>query len=70
MKDKAKNNPNPVVRAAIYARVSTNEQAEGNYASCESQTEEMERFCQQKDWRIEASITDAGYRAELSIVPD
>lgn len=43
---------------ALYARVSTQEQTEGNYPSCESQIEELERFCKSQGWEVIEAIKD------------
>lgn len=49
-----------VVRVAVYARVSTQEQAvEGT--SLEYQSEQLERYCQSQDWAIAGKYIDPGY---------
>ncbi|MDQ3813393.1 MAG: recombinase family protein [Armatimonadota bacterium] len=48
---------------ALYARVSTKEQTEGKYPSCDSQIEELKAFCQTKGWEVYESIKDEGVSA-------
>lgn len=53
----------PAKRVALYARVSTREQAQGNYPSCDSQIDEMEALCLSNGWIIIETIKDEGHRA-------
>lgn len=48
-----------MAQAALYIRVSTQEQVE-NY-SIESQTERLEAFCKSKDWKVYDIYIDGGY---------
>jgi site-specific DNA recombinase len=48
-------------RMALYARVSTQEQIDGHYAGCQSQTEGMEAFCKENNYEIYEAIADDGY---------
>jgi site-specific DNA recombinase len=50
-------------RAALYARVSTQEQTRGDYPSCESQVEELNAYCEAKAWHIIESVKDEGFSA-------
>ncbi|MDQ3815424.1 MAG: recombinase family protein, partial [Armatimonadota bacterium] len=50
-------------RVALYARVSTQEQTQGQYPSCDSQLEEMEAYCKAKGWQVQEPIRDEGYSA-------
>src|SRR5687768_16254559 len=52
-----------IKRMLLYARVSTEEQTEGNYPSCDSQIEELEAVCQKTGWRASRIIKDEGYSA-------
>ena len=47
------------MRAGLYARVSTNEQAEEGY-SIEAQLEAMRRYCQTEGWGVAAVHIDPG----------
>lgn len=47
------------MRAALYMRVSTQEQVE-NY-SIEAQRERLEAYCKSKDWTVYGTYTDGGY---------
>ena len=49
-----------IVRVAVYARVSTQEQAvEGT--SLEHQSEQLEKYCESQGWEIFQPYVDAGY---------
>ena len=50
-------------RMALYARVSTKEQTEGKYPSCDSQFEEMEGLCDSRNWEVTERVRDEGYSA-------
>lgn len=50
-------------RAALYARVSTEEQTRGQYPSCESQIEELRAVCHQRGWTVLEEIKDEGHSA-------
>ena len=54
---------NSTKRAAIYARVSTQEQTRGDYPSCESQIEELVSHCSAKGWEVIKAIRDEGFSA-------
>jgi DNA invertase Pin-like site-specific DNA recombinase len=62
-----KDMPFPIVnstkRAAIYARVSTQEQTKGDYPSCESQIEELVSYCGSRGWQVIKAIRDEGFNA-------
>jgi site-specific DNA recombinase len=67
-KSKPGNRPTPASaaagkRAALYARVSSEEQTKGNYPSCESQVEELMIACQSHGWEIRRVIKDEGFSA-------
>lgn len=53
-----------VDKELYYARVRTQEQTKGNYPSCESQIEELERFShrqsQGQGWLAQESVKDEG----------
>lgn len=51
--------PAAVQRLAIYARVSTEEQREGQ--TIDSQVAELERFCREKGWLITGTYKDNGW---------
>lgn len=51
------------LKAAIYARVSTDEQTRGNYPSCDSQIDELARHCKERGFEMVAPIKDEGYSA-------
>lgn len=48
------------MRAAIYIRVSSAEQAEEGY-SIQAQTEKLEAYCKARDWNIYNTYTDPGF---------
>ena len=52
-----------VKRVVPYARVSSEEQTQGLYPSCESQIEELIEFCQSQGWQVVESIKDEGFSA-------
>lgn len=52
-----------IARAALYARVSTEEQTKKNYPSCESQIELLQQHAQKNGWQVVAELQDAGYSA-------
>lgn len=56
------------MKAALYIRVSTQEQVE-NY-SIESQRERLEAFCKSKGWSIHDTYTDPGYSGSNTERPD
>lgn len=60
-----KSNPtlSPSTRVAIYARVSTDEQTRGNYPSCDSQIDELTRYCEKAGFEVVAAIKDEGQSA-------
>lgn len=49
-----------IVRAAIYTRVSTEDQAKEGF-SLEAQRERLEAYCKARDWEPVASYVDDGY---------
>ena len=49
-----------IVRVAVYARVSTQEQADSG-TSLETQSEQLESYCKFQGWQIVQSYVDAGY---------
>ena len=57
-----------MVRAGLYARVSTKEQAEEGY-SIEQQFESMRRLCQDRGWRVVAEFEDPGVSGRTSNRP-
>src|SRR4051812_34886370 len=57
-----------VQRAAIYARVSTEEQREGQ--TIDSQVAELERFCREKDWPIVGVYKDEGWSGGVMERPE
>src|ERR1035437_9203489 len=65
--------PKTGLRIAIYARVSTEEQREGQ--TIDSQVAELERFCREKCWLITGIYKDEGWsggameRPELDHLP-
>lgn len=58
----------PLLRAAIYARVSTEEQREGQ--AIDSQISELERFAETKGWTITGTYKDEGWSGSLLARPD
>jgi site-specific DNA recombinase len=54
------NSPDHIIRAAIYTRVSSQEQVD-NGTSLESQAEQLEAFCKGQKWEIFNQYTDAGF---------
>jgi site-specific DNA recombinase len=56
------------LRAAIYARVSSEEQREGQ--TIDSQVAELERFAREKNWQIAGVYKDAGWSGSLLARPD
>lgn len=51
-----------IKNCAIYTRVSTDNQAEKEFSSCESQEEKIKSFIRSQDnWRIFKVYSDAGY---------
>ena len=52
------------MNCAIYTRVSTDNQAEKEYNSCEAQEEKIRAFCLAKDWELVKIFSDAGYSAK------
>ncbi|MEA4972953.1 hypothetical protein SDC9_108704 [bioreactor metagenome] len=48
------------MRVGIYARVSTQEQAQEGY-SIDAQKERLGNYCKAKDWKVVANYIDAGY---------
>src|SRR2546423_14827102 len=59
--------PQPV-RVALYARVSTEEQREGQ--TIDSQISELERFAGDKGWQIAGVYKDDGWSGGMLIRPD
>lgn len=55
-------------RAALYARVSTEEQREGN--TIESQIRELEKFAEQNRWTIQGRYIDEGWSGALLARPE
>lgn len=55
-------------KVALYARVSTDEQREGN--TIESQVTELERFAKQNGWQIHARYLDQGWSGALLARPE
>lgn len=55
-------------RAALYARVSTEEQREGN--TIESQIRELEKFAEQNAWKIQGRYIDEGWSGALLARPE
>jgi site-specific DNA recombinase len=52
-------------RVVLYARVSTEEQAEGEYPSPTSQFEELEAVCKEAGWKIAERVTDVASARSL-----
>ncbi len=50
----------PSLRAALYVRVSTEEQADEGY-SMDAQMRVLREFCARKGWRVSGAYVDAGY---------
>jgi site-specific DNA recombinase len=57
----------PVLRVALYARVSTEEQREGQ--TIDSQIAELERFAQERHWPIVGTYKDEGWSGALMARP-
>src|SRR5881227_3566779 len=57
-----------ILRAAIYARVSSEEQREGQ--TIDSQVAELERFAREKNWRIAGIYKDDGWSGSLLARPE
>ena len=53
---------------AIYARVSTEEQREGQ--TIDSQVAELERFANEKSWRVAEIYKDEGWSGSLLARPE
>ena len=58
----------PILRVALYARVSTEEQREGQ--TIDSQISELERFARQKYWRIIGTYKDEAWSGALLARPE
>lgn len=58
----------PILRVALYARVSTEEQREGQ--TIDSQVSELERFARQKYWRIVGTYKDEAWSGALLARPE
>jgi site-specific DNA recombinase len=58
----------PNIRAAIYARVSSEEQREGQ--TIDSQVAELERFAREKNWQIAGVYKDDGWSGSLLARPE
>src|ERR1043165_3802561 len=58
----------PTLRAAIYARVSSEEQREGQ--TIDSQVAELERFAREKNWQIAEVYKDDGWSGSLLARPE
>src|SRR6266849_264135 len=56
------------LRLAIYARVSTEEQREGQ--TIDSQVAELERFANDKSWRVAGIYKDEGWSGSLLARPE
>src|SRR2546425_4223804 len=61
-------NPTNNGRAALYARVSTEEQHEGQ--TIESQVAELTRFAQERGWEIKGIYKDEGWSGSLLARPE
>src|SRR5438876_9713060 len=59
---------NASLRLAIYARVSTEEQREGQ--TIDSQVSELERFCREKGWLIAGTYKDEGWSGGVMERPE
>jgi len=57
-----------MVRAAIYTRVSTDDQAEEGY-SLDAQKERLEAYCEAQGWDVAAYYVDDGYSGKTSRRP-
>src|SRR6185369_6276581 len=57
-----------ILRLAIYTRVSTEEQREGQ--TIDSQVSELERFCREKGWPIVGIYRDDGWSGGVMERPD
>lgn len=57
------------MRAALYIRVSSAEQAEEGY-SIQAQTEKLEAYCKARDWSITNTYTDPGFTGSNTKRPD
>jgi site-specific DNA recombinase len=51
-----------ITKAAIYVRVSTDEQAQYGY-SIEAQKEKLLAFCKSQEWKVHGAYVDNGFRA-------
>lgn len=60
--------PSNKLRVALYARVSTEEQREGQ--TIESQVKELERFALQKEWDICGVYRDEGWSGSMLARPN
>ena len=60
--------PKTGLRIAIYARVSTEEQREGQ--TIDSQVAELERFCREKVWLITGIYKDEGWSGGVMERPE
>jgi site-specific DNA recombinase len=60
--------PKTGLRIAIYARVSTEEQREGQ--TIDSQVAELERFCREKVWLIAGIYKDEGWSGGIMERPE
>src|ERR1051326_2499986 len=56
------------LRAAIYARVSSEEQREGQ--TIDSQVAELERFAREKNWQLAGVYKDDGWSGSLLARPE
>ena len=62
-------NPNTVyaehypleVRAAVYCRLSKDDDQDGTSASIQNQKELLHRYCEEQGWRVAATFEDDGY---------
>jgi site-specific DNA recombinase len=61
------NTEGPILRVALYARVSTEEQREGQ--TIDSQVSELDRFARQKYWRIVGTYKDEAWSGALLARP-
>ena len=61
-------NQGPQTIAALYARVSTEEQRKGN--TIESQVAELEKFAERNGWPIQGRYIDEGWSGALIARPE
>jgi site-specific DNA recombinase len=61
-------NPTELLKVALYARVSTEEQREGQ--TIDSQIAELERFARERGWQITGTYKDEGWSGSLLARPE